>query len=318
MGNRFCLLAFWLALALLMSIADAQDGDAPEEGEKKPEEHASELTEAKPEGTDKPGPADALPSISLPDKKKKILSLEIVGYFDYWTDRYHFRVLYKAPNRFALSFWGKPDGIPIAGYADHRFFAYDAENKRVLACEAVGQRIKLEADGDKLLLTHDLKGPLFTDRYRIDLRSFGLNCGESLKREGNTLLGKTEDEDDFRAEMGADGLVRNLLVMVEGGSDPRFRIHTIHINGEIDDKLLRFPSFKSIKEHGSVRTMPRRAASAVFKRSLETRTGVNFPKIRDHLGARPPDWEKVAEGDKTMGAALKKLLPPPVVPAESK
>ncbi len=322
MGNRFFSLASGLtsgfALLFALSIAHAQDGDTPKEGEKKPEEGASEITEANPEDASKPGPADALPSYSLPDKKKKILSLELAGFFDYWTDRYHFRVLYKAPNRFALGFWGKPDGIPIAGYADHRFFAYDAENTRIVACEAVGQKIKLQADGDKLVLSHEFKGALFTDRYKLDLKSFGLNCGDSLKREGTMLLGKTEDEDGMSATFDADGLVRNLQVLVEGGTSPRFRLHTVRVNGDIDDKLLRFPSFKSVKEHGKVLKMPTRVASQYFKRALDARTGLNYPKVRDRMGARPPNWEKVAESDKTMGAALKKLLPPPVVPADSK
>ena len=269
-------------------------------------------------------PAALLPKISLPDEK--ITSLEATGRVRLFTHRYDWRILYKAPDRYALFLWGRPDKVPIACFAGGRLLVYDPVRATIWIGAAACRRAQLGMDKDNLVFRISYSYASNTDYVKLDFPSIANYCSAETKRidkDGGRILltGKSEAGEIYEAMLDPKAETPLVSFTVHGGDaeHPMFRIDELKLNGEIADSAFLFPDIKKLKKQfkGKVKRLSEnlRAARARYDQVIDIRSGINFERLRKQVQERQrmdgTVWATAKASDDEFARKLKRFLPHP-------
>lgn len=269
-------------------------------------------------------PAALLPKISLPDEK--ITSLEATGRVRLFTHRYDWRILYKAPDRYALFLWGRPDKVPIACFAGGRILVYDPLRSTIWIGSASCRRAQLGMKKDNLVFRLTYSYATNSDYLRLDFPSIAAYCNAKTKRidqDGGRVLwtGQSDAGEIYEAVLDPKAETPLVSFTVHAGDPehPMFRIDEIKLNGEIPDEAFRFPDLKKLKKDfkGKVKRLPETLvrARAYYDQVIDIRSGINFEKLRKQVQERQrmdgTVWATAKASDDEFARKLKRFLPHP-------
>jgi hypothetical protein len=237
----------------------------------------------------------------------------------------HFRVIYRAPDHYALLIKDGLDGTPLFFAADRKMFLYDPirsvllwngdNNLRFsLAQDEDGLRIHLEVTSDKdrpsnvlVDVKSLLTGPFMNDkvvqtgdkRYqltRTTQKGNSLGCAIDLEREQPYT---------------------NITINLDGQIDPCLNITYINVNGNVNYEEFLLPKRKELAEKILVQGIPNGELArngselTLLMRACYARAAIDHPEMRESIklaGFSEIDWKRVKENDEKFSQVLREAL----------
>lgn len=263
------------------------------------------------------------PVIRSSDEKCK--SIEIGGYikpngFAHLT----FRVIYRAPDKYALLINDGLDGTPLLFASDRRMFIYDPVQRVVLYSTDVNVDFSMRQEEDTLKFrcaAMECKD----SKVLLDVKSF---FSGPVKSDKVVKIGEREYRVTRTTEKGNSWVATidpkelcpfsRIELIEHGNTNVIISINSICINGTLKDDQFAFPRKELLAEHIGVVDSPGEGSQKHLNgmplmRACYVRAAATNPELREAIklpGLSGIDWDRVKENDKKLSQVLRDFLAP--------
>jgi hypothetical protein len=236
-----------------------------------------------------------------------------------------FRVIYRAPDHFAVLIRDAADGTPLLLAADRKMLLYDPVRSVLLWSAYNDLRFTLAKEGDALRIHLGVTTePDRASNILVDVKSLvaGPSMNDQVVPIGDNkyrLTRTTEMGNTLQCalDLNREQPYTKIDIIKDKASDPCVSLNVLMVNGALGREEFSMPARAEMAERVDVQELPGDALAkggaelTLLMRACVARAAINKPEMREAIkaaGFTDIDWNRAKEADKKISRVLRDAL----------